>query len=255
MQAAKLARTKIPMPPTGSGINTVVSAYITKVTECQTAVERAASMVEDELAAALADTTSALKVSRMQVIHARCCWSVRTSARRVSQSVVVVVAVLGRVVSSTACATSCESWEPTMQTRTARSRLLMYVPLLLRHNCPLVTRVPLRSPRVSAQAAIVAAEGLAARVSSHVPSLDLVQRFAQSTEAARVAVEVANLAFKELVARVKAEQARNLQAAVDDAMATIARLSDTLAQWNAVVMKYVCGTQRPLLLWRAWLCG
>ena len=45
----------------------MVASFISKVDACQSSVDRLTSMVEAELAAALADTTSALAVCRLQV--------------------------------------------------------------------------------------------------------------------------------------------------------------------------------------------
>ena len=45
----------------------------------------------------------------------------------------------------------------------------------------------------------MSAEALASRVSSQVPSPDLITRFAAATEAARIAVEDASTSYKELV--------------------------------------------------------
>ena len=67
LEAARNARGAIPTPPKGSGIDSLVATFLSKVDACQVAVDRLTSMVEAELAAALADTTSALAVCRLQV--------------------------------------------------------------------------------------------------------------------------------------------------------------------------------------------
>jgi hypothetical protein len=67
LEAARIARAAIPNPPNTPGVESVVAAFISKVDACQSSVDRLTSMVEAELAAALADTTSALAVCRLQV--------------------------------------------------------------------------------------------------------------------------------------------------------------------------------------------
>ena len=67
LAAARAARAAIPDPPNTSGVEVLVSWLLSKVDACQSSVDRLTSMVEAELAAALADTTSALAVCRLQV--------------------------------------------------------------------------------------------------------------------------------------------------------------------------------------------
>jgi hypothetical protein len=67
LEAARAARAAIPNPPNTPGVESLVASFISKVDACQSSVDRLTSMVEAELAAALADTTSALAVCRLQV--------------------------------------------------------------------------------------------------------------------------------------------------------------------------------------------
>ena len=67
LDAARAARAAIPNPPNTPGVESLVASFISKVDACQSSVDRLTSMVEAELAAALADTTSALAVCRLQV--------------------------------------------------------------------------------------------------------------------------------------------------------------------------------------------
>ena len=95
------------------------------------------------------------------------------------------------------------------------------------------------------QSAIVAAESLASRVSSQVPSTDLINRFGTATEAARVAVEEASTSYKELLAKLKAEQARTLQNAIDEGMNKLEMLTDQLSRWSTILSRWVGG-------WSVW---
>jgi hypothetical protein len=56
-----------PQPAQYPWVESLVASFISKVDACQSSVDRLTSMVEAELAAALADTTSALAVCRLQV--------------------------------------------------------------------------------------------------------------------------------------------------------------------------------------------
>ncbi len=85
----------------------------------------------------------------------------------------------------------------------------------------------------------MSAESLASRVSSQVPSTDLINRFGTATEAARVAVEEASTSYKELLAKLKAEQARAVQGAIDDGMAKLEMLTDELTRWSTILSRFV----------------
>ena len=91
----------------------------------------------------------------------------------------------------------------------------------------------------------MAAESLASRVSSQVPSTDLINRFGTATEAARVAVEEASTSYKELLAKLKAEQARTLQNAIDEGMNKLEMLTDQLSRWSTILSRWVGG-------WSVW---
>ena len=89
------------------------------------------------------------------------------------------------------------------------------------------------------QSAIVSAEALASRVSSQVPSTDLINRFGQATESARIAVEEASSSYKELLARMKAEQQRSLQSSIDDGVQKLETLTETLSRWSTILARHV----------------
>ena len=55
LEAARAARAAIPNPPNTPGVESLVASFISKVDACQSSVDRLTSMVEAELAAALAD--------------------------------------------------------------------------------------------------------------------------------------------------------------------------------------------------------
>ena len=180
VETARATRGKINTHTPGAATDAQVDAFVRSVDDVQAAADRAASMVEAELAAALADTTSALAMSRLQLD------GMRTKIHDLGAEDVDVNQKIGE-----------------------------------------------------AEAAVVAAEALATRVSSAVPSHELVQRFAQATELARVTTEAASAACRDLVARVKAEQQKNMTLTLEEGVKRMEACAESLAKWKTMHSRFL----------------
>jgi hypothetical protein len=62
--------------------------------------------------------------------------------------------------------------------------------------------------------------------------------FMQATEQARISTEAASIACRDLVARVKAEQQKNLSQTLEDGSKRLEACSDQLGKWKTMHSRY-----------------